>query len=333
MSDVLLVSLPGESSRVAPIVAGLRTAGLSVWSDADLAGGEDRHRVLADELAAAKCVVVVWTTASVGSELVRDVATRALERRVLLPVRLDRVDAPVTFGQLRTLDLTGWNGKLRHRRFREVVKTVQAIVAGRPQPGVAGTRRGWWAALVTAVPVVLTILGFFADLQAVSQPLCRVPGINAVCAHWGLGGVPTPEEAAAWAARTPGDCAALRVHLTRFPGGAYAEEASRRYQAAEPKPTESWIPNTLPVQLRVRITAAPLASEAAARTDALTRSGPAAEEACAAFRYGEYRLRRATAEVVAWDCFERPGGVVCGFNGKALCEVDVRRSGNEMICP
>jgi TIR domain len=86
MSDILLASLPGEAARVAPLAAGLRAAGLSVWWDADLAAGEDRQQVIAEKLAAARCVIAVWTVASVGpaGALVQDVAARALARRVLL---------------------------------------------------------------------------------------------------------------------------------------------------------------------------------------------------------------------------------------------------------
>jgi hypothetical protein len=336
MSDLLIAALPEEAKRIVPLVAGLRAAGFSVWSEADLAGGEHRSRTIAEKLAAARCVVVVWTTASVktaGAELVQDVAARARERGVLLPVRLDRVDVPLSFGQLRILDLAQWNGKPRHRRFKEVVAAARAIVDGRPQPSAIKNRLGWlaWAALASGLA---TLLSLFADLQAVTQPVCRVPGIHAVCARWGLGGVPSPAEAAAWAARLPGDCAALRAHLARFPQGAYAEEAERRLQAARSETSERWTvepPHRL--DLAVRPTLEPWAGEDAARADAMARSGQAAERACAGYRNAPFRLLRATAEVEHWNCLPRTGGVICGFDGQAVCEVEVRAREQRLICP
>jgi hypothetical protein len=335
VSDVLVSSMPEDEPRVAPLVAGLRAANFSVWCEAELAGGEHRPSSLAAELAATQCVVVVWTAAAVGTTgaLVQDIAARARERGVLLPVRLDRVDPPLGFGQVRTLDLAGWNGKPRHKRFKALVAAVRARFAGAPLPPPARTRLRWLAGVVS-LPVLLALLSFVSDLQAVSKPACRLPGIRTVCARWGLGGVPTPAEEAAWTARPPGDCAALRAHIARFPAGAYAEEAERRLQAVQKETRERWSPETHSLPLTVLSTAAPWAGEVAARADAVSRSVKDAEQACAGYRNPPFRLRRATAATITtWNCTPRPGGVVCGFTGEALCEVEVRTREVREICP
>jgi TIR domain len=336
MTDVLVASLREEGARVTPIVEGLRAAGLSVWWEGDLAAGEHRQQKITNELAAAKCVVVVWTAASVSpaGELVQDVAVRAKERGLLVPVRLDRVTEPLGFGQIRSLDLARWNGKPRHRRFKQVVAAVRAVAAGQPQPQ-ARTETGWlrWTARMTVVlAVLLPLLSFFSDLHEVQASVCRVAGVRALCARWQLGGVATPEEEEAWAARRPGDCAALREHLARFPDGVHAEEAHRRLLAAETETTERWGPQVQRLPLTVRSTREPLAGEEAARADALVRAGEEARLVCAGFNEGPFRLRTATAEVREWHCSPRQGGAVCGFDGWAVCHVEARTLEQRDIC-
>jgi hypothetical protein len=335
MSDVLVVSLSEEGSRVAPLVAGLRAAGLSVWWDGDLAGGAHRQQTIASELEAARCVVVVWTTASVGpaGELVQDVAARAKARGILLPVRLDPVTEPLGFGQIRSLDLVRWNGRPRNRRFKEVVAAARAIVSGnlRPQPWAERRLLRWLAGAMVSLPL-LALLGFFSDLLGILGPICRVPGVHGICAHWGLGGVPTPAEEEAWTARKPGDCSALREHLARFPDGGHAEEAERRLLAAKTEVTEHWQAEEHLLPLTVRATYEPLPSPAEARADALARAPVDAELVCAGYKAGSYRLRASTAKVVEWRCSPSRGGFVCGFDGQAICQVEARTREQREIC-
>jgi hypothetical protein len=338
VSDVLVVSMSGEKERVAPLVKGLKAAGLSVWWDGDLAAGEHRQQSIAAELAVARCVVVVWTTASVGpaGEVVQDVAARAKARGILLPVRLDRVTEPLGFGQIQSLDLVRWNGRPRNRRFQEVAAAARTIVSGKTLP--PGQRTGRLLRRLAGgtifVTVFLALLSFFSDVQSILAPVCRVAGVRTVCSRWGLGGVPTPAEETAWVARVPGDCTALRAYLSRFPNGAYAEEAGRKLLAAETAVTERWrAAEEQRPQLRVRPTFDPLASEKAARADALARAAADAEElACAGYKAGLFRLLDVAVEVRNWDCSPRHGGFVCGFDGLAVCRVQARTLERREIC-
>lgn len=336
MSDVLVASLSEEGTRVAPLVTGLRAAGLSVWWDGDLAGGEHRQQRIASELEAARCVVVVWSAASVGpaGELVQDVAARAKTRGILLPVRLDRVAEPLGFGQIRSLDLSRWNGKPRNRRFKEVVAAARAIVAGHPrsQPRVEPRLLRRLAGVTISLALLLPALSFVSDLHEILEPVCQVAGIRAVCARWGLGGVPTPAEEAAWAARKPGDCSALGEHLARFPNGGYAEEAKGKLLAAQTEVTERWEAQEHSLVLIVPAEHKPLPSEAEARADALARAGAEAELVCAGYKAGSYQLRAATAKVVEWNCDPSRGGFICGFKGQAVCQVEARKREQREVC-
>ena len=76
--------------------------GLSVWWDVHIEGGAAWRHAIQTELDAARCVVIVWSKASVSPEgaFVQDEASHANRRGVYLPVAIDPVEtAPLGFGQ------------------------------------------------------------------------------------------------------------------------------------------------------------------------------------------------------------------------------------------
>lgn len=336
MTDVFISYKREDEPRVAPIVEGLRAAGLSVWWDRDIPGGEAWRQSISEQLDAARCVIVVWSETSVGplGEFVQDEAGRAKARGILIPVRIDRVTEPLGFGEIQSLDLVGWRGNRRNLRFRNLVAAAKAVVAGgpRPRPMTPGRLARLLAAWGGGLGVAAMVLGFATDLAGLQKPLCKIPGVRAVCASSGLGGVPTKEEETLWAKRVPGDCENLRAYLARFPEGAYAEEAGRRLQAAETVGEESWIPEVHRLPLTVRTTLSPLAGEEAARADALTRGATDARATCESFSIGEFRLVSATAEAQSWRCSARGSGWVCGFDGQAICQVEARQVRQRQVC-
>jgi TIR domain len=336
MSDVFVSYTREDEARVAAIVAGLESAGLSVWWDRAIPGGASWRQTIADRLDAARCVIVVWSAASAGprGEFVHDEAGRAKARGVLLPVRIDAVSEPIGFGEVHSLDLVGWRGNSRDRRFRNLVAAAKALVAGgpRPRPVTPAQRARLLAGWSSGVALAVALLGFAADVAGLQAQLCRVPGARAICAARGLGGVPTAAEEALWTARPAGDCAGLQGYLTRFPGGAYAEEAKSRILAAQTVTEETWKPEEHPLALTVRAAFDPFAGEAAARADALTRATAEARTACAGFSTGGYRLISATARPQTWRCFPRGAGVACGFDGQAVCQVAARHVDRRQVC-
>lgn len=335
MTDIFLSYKREDEARVLPIIEGLRGAGLSVWWDREVPGGEAWRRSISEHLEAARCVIVVWSEMSVSplAEFVHEEAARAKARGVLIPVRIDRVTEPLGFGEIQSLDLVDWRGDPRDLRFQSLIDAAKAVVAGgpRPRPRIPSRRVRrlaiWVSGLVTAA-----ILGFAVDLAGLQTPLCKVPGVHAMCSAWGLGGIPTKDEKTLWAKRVAGDCEDLRGYLARFPKGAFAEEAGRRLQAAETVEDERWTPEEYHPQLTVRKTLAPLATEEAARADALTRGAGDAGETCEGFKGGEFRLVSAAAKVKEWHCSARGSGFVCGFDGQAICRVEVRRVTQRQVC-
>jgi hypothetical protein len=336
VSHVFISYKREDRERVVAIADGLRRRGLEVWMDVETPAGESWRQSIAGKLDRAACVLVVWSTASVSpaGEFVHDEASRARERGILLPVRLDPVAPPLGFGELQVLDLAGWRGSTRDRRFQDLVAAAKAMVAGekRPRPR-APRRRRWAAGLVAAGSVGAAVLGFAADVAGLQEALCQVPGVHAVCRTAGWGGVPSHPEKEMWSARLEGDCQGLRDYLARFPNGAYAAEAARRLDAGSQQPQELWTAQVRRLPMVVRRSLIPLPDEAQAREDAIERGQVEAESLCGGFEGGEFRLLDSQPEPTEWRCGSYGGGFTCGFDGKAVCQLEVRSATMVERCP
>lgn len=335
MNDVFVSYKREDEARIKPIVEGLRKAGLSVWWDGDLSAGLSWRQTISDQLDTSRCVIVIWSMSSVGSqgEFIHDEAWRAKARGVLLPVRIDRIREPIGFGEIQSLDLIGWQGDPRDPRFQNLLATTKAVVTGEPRPRPADLRRINLAALWGGVlSLSIGIFSFAAGITNLRAMICKAPGVRSMCVVGRFGGLPTPTEESMWKARTPGDCVALRTYLERFPNGYFAEEAVRRLQAIKVVAEEHWITEKQTLPVTVRTTFDPFANHKAARADALKRAEIEADRTCVGFNTGEYRFASASVEIQEWRCFSRGSGFVCGFDGQAICQVEVRRLEQREIC-
>lgn len=118
------------------LVDALEADGLSVWWDAHVGSGDDWRDVIQKELDEAKCVVVAWSKRSVGSEgkFVRDEASRAERKHVYVPIRIDKVEPPLGFGETQALLFSGWTGNRSDPRYQSLLETIRALISGRPRP-------------------------------------------------------------------------------------------------------------------------------------------------------------------------------------------------------
>jgi len=108
----------------------LEQRGWSVWWDRQLVPGEHFDEVIAEQLEAAACVIVLWSVDSTSSRWVRDEANSALSRRVLVPARLDDTELPLGFRTLQTADLRKWRGGSSDEEFVKLEAALSRLTAG-----------------------------------------------------------------------------------------------------------------------------------------------------------------------------------------------------------
>jgi serine/threonine-protein kinase len=134
MADIFVSYKAEDRRRVEPLVKALHDDGFSVWWDAQIGGGDEWRESIQQQLDAASCVLVVWSKRSVAPEgkFVRDEASRAQRRGVYLPVRIDKVEPPLGFGETQAIPLIGWRGARSDSRYAQLLAAIKATISGKP---------------------------------------------------------------------------------------------------------------------------------------------------------------------------------------------------------
>jgi hypothetical protein len=101
MSDIFISYAREDEARVRDLAAALEQFGWSVWYDRALIPSEEYDERIEQELDSARCVVVVWSQASIKSRWVRAEAGAADDQGKLLPITFDfDIVPPLRFRQL-----------------------------------------------------------------------------------------------------------------------------------------------------------------------------------------------------------------------------------------
>jgi len=109
VADIFLSYSREDRSAAEAISRSFEGRGWSVWWDRKIAAGSSFDKMIERELESARCVVVLWSGTSIDSDWVKNEASAAVERDVLLPVMIEAVRLPLEFRRKQTLDLSQWN--------------------------------------------------------------------------------------------------------------------------------------------------------------------------------------------------------------------------------
>ena len=126
MADIFVSYSRADKARVAPLVAALEAQGWSIWWDPEITPGDAFDKLIAEELEAARAVVVVWTPSSVESRWVKGEARDAADRGVLVPVRFDNARLPIDVRAIHTTDLDSWGGNTETAPFKALCAALEA---------------------------------------------------------------------------------------------------------------------------------------------------------------------------------------------------------------
>jgi hypothetical protein len=154
MADVFISYKQRMRPKVALIAKSLEELGVSVWFDAELRAGKSFGAVINAELSRANCVIVCWTPDAFapedGSEVswVEGEATIARERKVIVPIMLERSPLKAPWNMFHTERMMDWNGDPHDPAWLRVLDAIGKLI-GRPGlPDYAKAKAGGDPALL-----------------------------------------------------------------------------------------------------------------------------------------------------------------------------------------
>jgi TPR repeat protein len=123
-----------DRSKVEQIATALEARGFDVWWDPELLPGETYAQKIQNVLQTCKAVLVVWSKTSAARPWVLDEAAVGLNRGILVPILIDKIEAPLGFRQLQTEDLSGYPAPAAQPNFERLVTALQRLRQDPTQP-------------------------------------------------------------------------------------------------------------------------------------------------------------------------------------------------------
>src|ERR1044071_4473041 len=105
MYDIFISYAREDKSKAAAMAQVFEQEGWSVWWDHIILPGERFEETITKHLDSSKCVVVLWSRHSVISDWVEDEAGKGNERDILIPVLIEEIKQPLSFGQRHAANL------------------------------------------------------------------------------------------------------------------------------------------------------------------------------------------------------------------------------------
>lgn len=177
MADVFLSYANEDAEHARALAEALVGEGLSVWWDHHIPPGKTWADVIEQEIANARCVIVLWTPVSVQSQWVRSEAREGLTRHVLVPVIGEEgVRLPLEFRHVQAAYLHDWDTSDDRSEYaqllasvRDVLRRGTAIPEAVPSPVAPRRRkRQVWPWIAGGVVVlVLALLGLWMSFDTV----------------------------------------------------------------------------------------------------------------------------------------------------------------------
>jgi hypothetical protein len=129
MSGVFISYASEDRDKAELLAHALERYGWPVWWDRRIPFGKSFDEVIEENLAEARCVLVLWTKVSVESRWVRSEASEAAAREVLIPLLFEPdVKIPLEFRLLQAVNLCDWRPDATHRDFDALVAQIASML-------------------------------------------------------------------------------------------------------------------------------------------------------------------------------------------------------------
>lgn len=135
MTDAFISYAREDREFARKLATALESVGWTVWWDRKIPAGAAYDHAIEHELEKAGCILVLWSAASTTSEWVKNEASVAVERGVLLPVVIEEVRLPLEFRRRQAVDLSKWDGDLSEEGFKAVSDAISMLAKRATQNG------------------------------------------------------------------------------------------------------------------------------------------------------------------------------------------------------
>jgi hypothetical protein len=88
--------------------------------------------MIEDAMRGARCVIVLWSQASVESDWVRNEAGEGKRRGILVPALIDDVSIPLEFRRIQAANLVGWSDSTPSPEFDELIRAISETLSRTP---------------------------------------------------------------------------------------------------------------------------------------------------------------------------------------------------------
>jgi tetratricopeptide (TPR) repeat protein len=128
MSDIFISYAREDRERAHQLAEILEQQKWTVWWDKVIPPGKKYSDVIAEQLASAKAVVVLWSPAAVASDWVKDEAQEGARRSRLVPAIIEQASIPYGYRQLQTADLSRWDGSASHPEMQALLHGIARLI-------------------------------------------------------------------------------------------------------------------------------------------------------------------------------------------------------------
>lgn len=135
MSDIFISYASADRDAARDLASALQERGWSVWWDRVIPPGKQYDEVIEKALAAARCVVVLWSPTSAASNWVRIEAGEAFRGERLVPALIDKnTSIPLEFSRVQAADLSQWQAGQPSEPFEQFCLAIQEHIGASPKP-------------------------------------------------------------------------------------------------------------------------------------------------------------------------------------------------------
>jgi len=125
MSDIFISYSSSDRPKAQKLGKRLEEEGWSVWLDRKIPPGQSYSKVIEEALNSAKCVVVLWSKASVASEWVQNEATEGKRRGILVPAVIEETAPPFEFQRIQAANLLDWEKETPDNELDQFLEAVR----------------------------------------------------------------------------------------------------------------------------------------------------------------------------------------------------------------